>query len=252
LTLFLGRGAAQRWSVSRPPRPELVDVPQHVIQRGNDRAPCFHDDADRRRYLSVVAEMALRYGCALHAYVLMTNHVHLLVTPDALGAMSSMMQGIGRRYVAEFNVRHGRTGTLWEGRFKSCLVDSEGYVLACYRYIEMNPVRAGIVSDPSEYAWSSHAANLGNPSILVRPHDAYLALGATSDARTRAYHELFADALTDTQLRDIRLYVQQQRALGTDRFRAMVEAKLGRRATARPAHRPAATQWRKTHSDPPP
>ncbi len=226
--------------MSRQPRPDLADVPQHVIQRGNDRMPCFYDDDDRQLYLAALSKMAIRYSCAIHAYVLMTNHVHLLVTPVSMGGVSRMMQGIGRWYVAEFNIRHGRTGTLWEGRYKSCLVDTECYVLACYRYIELNPVRAAVVADPSDYTWSSCATNSGKQSSgLVRPHDAYLALGDTATLRHAAYRELFRDAMSDEQLRDIRTHTKQQRALGSTGFQRMVAAKLGRCATVRPAHRPA-------------
>lgn len=187
--------------------------------------------------------MASRYGCAIHAFVLMSNHVHLLVTPDAVGAVSRMMQGIGRRYVAEFNLRYARTGTLWEGRYKSCLVDSETYVLACYRYIELNPVRAALVGDPSEYLWSSYGVNSGaRLSTLVRPHHAYLALGTTAIARSQAYRSIICDEMPTPQLQEIRVYTQQQRALGTDSFRRMVERELGRCAAVRPAHRPSGKQ----------
>lgn len=153
----------------RPPRPDLAGVPQHVIQRGNDRQACFFHEDDRLTYLTLLREAALRHGCDVHAYVLMTNHVHLLVTPVEKGAVSRMMQTLGRNYVTHVNARYRRTGTLWEGRYKSCLVDSEDYVLACYRYIELNPVRAGMVETPSEYQWSSHRCNASDePNPLVR------------------------------------------------------------------------------------
>jgi putative transposase len=225
--------------MARLPRPDLAGIPQHVVQRGNDRLPCFYDDGDRLRYLTALRQVALRYGCRVHAYVLMTNHVHLLLTPDAVGAVGRMMQGLGRLYVAGFNGRHRRTGTLWEGRYKPCLVDSERYVLACYRYIELNPVRAAMVADPSEYRWSSHAANArGEDCALLTPHAAFVALGPTLQARIDAYRELFRDALSDDDVGQIRAYIQQQRALGSDRFQAMVERKLGRCAAVRAAHRP--------------
>ena len=225
--------------MSRLPRPDLADIPQHVVQRGNDRMPCFHDDDDRRRYLTTLHEMACRYACTVHAYVLMTNHVHLLATPQSAGALSRMMQGLGRVYVAGFNVRHRRTGTLWEGRYKSCLVDNERYVLTCYRYIELNPVRAAMVADPAEYSWSSFSANaLGTDCAIIRPHLSYVALGATPAMRRDAYRKLVHLAISDDDLVEIRAYIQQQRALGTDQFRAMVERKLGRCAIVRAAHRP--------------
>ena len=159
--------------MARLPRLDLPGIPQHIVQRGNDRQACFADAADYLRYRQELGEAALRYDCALHAYVLMTNHVHLLTTPREPGGVSRMMQAIGRRYVGSFNARYRRTGTLWEGRFKSALVDSEHYVLACYRYIELNPVRAGIVTSPREYRWSSHARNAHGTheqKVKGRPH----------------------------------------------------------------------------------
>ena len=131
--------------MARLPRLDLPGIPQHIVQRGNNRLPCFLDDVDRLRYLQLLEEALLATGCQLHAYVLMDNHVHMLATPPETGAVGRMMQRLGRRYVALFNARHARTGTLWEGRFKACLVDSTGYVLRCCRYIELNPVRARLV-----------------------------------------------------------------------------------------------------------
>ena len=161
--------------MARPPRLDLPGVPQHVIQRGNNRAACFFGDADRRFYLKCLAEAAARRGCAVHAYVLMSNHVHLLTTPTERGAVAAMLQDLGRGYVRIINTIHGRTGTLWEGRYRSSLVDSERYLLICHRYIELNPVRAGMVSDPMEYSWSSHAHYTGTrPSKLITEHAVFL------------------------------------------------------------------------------
>ncbi|MBA8885076.1 transposase [Dokdonella fugitiva] len=161
--------------MARLPRIEFADIPQHVVQRGNDRQPCFLEDADYRRYLRGLQEAALDHGCHIHAYVLMTNHVHLLLTPTTVGAVSRMMQQLGRGYVGYFNTAHHRSGTLWEGRFKSNLVDSERYLLTCYRYIEMNPVRAGMVEEPGAYRWSSYGHNAsGGPDAIVTPHPIYL------------------------------------------------------------------------------
>ena len=129
--------------MARQPRFDLPGIPQHVVQRGNNRLPCFLDDGDRQRYRQLLFEGLQRTRCDLHAWVLMDNHVHLLLTPSAAGAVAQLMQALGRTYVGWFNARHARTGTLWEGRYKSCLVDSTSYVLRCYRYIELNPVRAG-------------------------------------------------------------------------------------------------------------
>lgn len=155
--------------MARPPRLEIPGVPLHVIQRGNNRAACFFGDIDRRFYLRCLAQSAVRRGCEIHAYVLMTNHVHLLVTPSEAGAVGAMLQDVGRRYVRVINTLHNRTGTLWEGRFKSSLVDTETYLLSCHRYIELNPVRAGIVTHPAAYPWSSYqhyAAGKINPRCL--------------------------------------------------------------------------------------
>ena len=162
--------------MARLPRLDLPGVPQHVVQRGNNRMPCFLDDEDRLAYLELLRQACLHHGCALHAYVLMDNHVHLLLTPSAQGAVSRMMQMLGRSYVGQFNGRHRRTGTLWEGRYKACLVESEAYLLACQRYIELNPVRAWIVSEPGAYRWSSHGANAyGQEDARLTPHPVYIA-----------------------------------------------------------------------------
>ena len=138
------------FDMARLPCFELAGVPQHVVQRGNTRLPCFLDDEDRQRYLQCLRQALLRFGCKLHAYVLMSNHAHLLLTPDEAGVVSRMMHTFARNYVGMFNGRHGRTGTLWEGRYKACLVDSGRYFLACSRYIELNPVRAWMVAEPGK------------------------------------------------------------------------------------------------------
>ncbi|MDW2982275.1 transposase [Rhodanobacter sp. KK11] len=237
----------------RQPRPDLADVPQHVVQRGNDRQPCFYVTDDYRRYLAGLRESAIRYGCSVHAYVLMTNHVHLLVTPSSAGAMSRMMQWLGRQYVGYINGRYRRTGTLWEGRYKSCLVDTERYLLTCYRYIELNLVRAAMVADPADYAWSSCRANAqALPDKVVMPHVEYLRLGTSVSERCVAYRQLFEEVLGNDRLVQIRAYVQQQRALGTPRFQREIEAMIGRCASVRAAHRPRRNKDAfGTGSDPP-
>jgi putative transposase len=215
----------------RPPRLDLANVPQHVIQRGNDRQPCFFREVDYIRYLQDLREAALRYRCEVHAYVLMTNHVHLLVTPCEVGAVSRMMQSVGRRYVRFINDGLARTGTLWEGRYKSSLVDSEHYLLACYRYIELNPVRAAMVGAPSDYRWSSYACNAqGSFDPLVAPHLAYLGIHPDPESRQTSYRELVAQGISDDELAVIRTYAQRQRALGTSKFQQAIEFQLGRRA----------------------
>lgn len=223
----------------RSPRLDLPGVPQHVIQRGNDRKACFFRDSDHERYLHYLAEAAATHGCEIHAYVLMTNHVHLLATPGARGAIGRMMQDLGRRYVRIVNDAAGRTGTLWEGRYKSCLVDSEAYLLACYRYIELNPVRAGLASDPADYAWSSYRANaLGRQDGLTTPHDVFLRLSSNENERRDRYRRLVAEGLSGTQLLEIRMVTQRQRALGPAEFHQFVEQRTGIRADIRTPGRP--------------
>lgn len=227
----------------RQPRPDLAGVPQHVVQRGNDRQACFFEESNYRTYLTGLRQAALRYGCAVHAYVLMTNHVHLLVTPDLRGGVSRMMQWLGRHYVGHVNARYRRTGTLWEGRYKSCLVDTERYLLTCYRYVELNPVRAAMAPTPDAYRWSSYHANAsGATDPIVTPHKEYLRLGIDPASRRQAYQRLFDETLTPERIAEIRAYLQQQRALGSQRFQQQVEAMLGRCAQVRPAHRPVAEQ----------
>ena len=212
-------------------RLDLAGVPQHIVQRGNDRQPCFFQDIDHLRYLDELREICLRESCAVHAYVLMTNHVHLLVTPSARGQVGRVMQSLGRRYVRYVNDRYRRTGTLWEGRYKACLVDSETYLLRCYRYIELNPLRARMVSDPADYRWSSFACNaLAVADPLVRPHSSYVSLGTNLAERCAAYRTLVEQAITPDELNSIRLHLQRQHAYGTERFREAIEAQLSRRA----------------------
>lgn len=223
----------------RQPRLDIAGVPQHVIQRGNNRQPCFLRPQDYRCYLQQLQESAQKHGCFIHAYVLMTNHVHLLINPSAKGAVARCMQSLGRRYVSYFNITYRRTGTLWEGRYKSCLVDSQSYLLTCYRYIELNPVRAAMVAVPDDYLWTSYHANaLGLDDRLIHPHREYLALGSTPEERQASYRDLFAQAISDDRLKEIRDHVQQQRALGTNKFQATIEAELGRVARVRPQGRP--------------
>jgi putative transposase len=228
--------------VARSPRLDLPGVPQHVIQRGNNRQPCFLADEDYTAYRQDLRDAAKHDHCAIHAYVLMTNHVHLLVTGAEPGSASRMMQRLGRRYVACFNARYRRTGTLWEGRFKASLVDTCRYLLTCYRYIELNPVRAAMVADPADYRWSSFHCNAhGQPDPLITPHAAYLSLAATPGARQTAYRSLFAHAISDDEMVDIRAHVQQQKALGDSRFQAEIEAMLNRKVAIRPRGRPRKT-----------
>ncbi|WDS34742.1 transposase [Pseudoxanthomonas sp.] len=221
------------------PRQSRLDLPgiaQHIVQRGNDRQPCFFADADRMRYLQDLRELSLKLDIAVHAYVLMTNHVHLLLTCRVAGTASTLMQSLGRRYVRYINDHYRRTGTLWEGRYKSCLVQDETYLLRCYRYIELNPVRAGMVADPADYPWSSHPCNgLGRADALVHPHACYSTI-AVADLRPALYRRFVLGAIDPQETATIRLNLQRQHALGNDRFRAAIERQLGRRAG--PAPRP--------------
>lgn len=227
------------FTIARQPRLDIPGIAQHVIQRGNDRKPCFFRESDYLCYLQALRELSMREHCAVHAYVLMTNHVHLLVTPDAKGQVSRMMQSLGRRYVRYVNDRYHRTGTLWEGRYKASLVDSDSYLLCCYRYIELNPVRARMVGEPKDYRWSSYAANaLGARDALIHAHPNYLALGEDAAMTHTAYRTLVAGAIPEQDLHAIRLQLQRQHPLGPDAFRARIEAQLGRRAGPAKVGRP--------------
>lgn len=223
----------------RLPRLDLPGIPQHVVQRGHDRLPCFVAEVDYMRYRQELLDAAPRHGCAIHAYVLMTNHVHLLVSPATEGAVSRMMQMLGRRYVGGFNARYRRSGTLWEGRFKSCLVDSEDYLLRCYRYIELNPVRARMVEAPGQYPWSSYAANaLGRTDHLVTPHPAWLALDPEPGVRRVRYAEWVSEDTDAEETAEIRVHLRQGKAYGSQRFRRHIETLVGRCAEVRPRGRP--------------
>jgi putative transposase len=178
----------------RQPRHFVPGVSLHIVQRGNGRRTCFRQRADYENYLLALGESALRYGLAIHAYVLMTNHIHLLVTSSCHDGPSKLMQQIGRKYVLQFNKKHGRVGALWEGRFRSSSITTDRYLLACYRYIELNPVRAGLVARPEAYAWSSHKANAyGYANEIITPHGRWMDLGQTSRDRLNAYRRLFLD-----------------------------------------------------------
>jgi putative transposase len=214
----------------RRARLSLPGIPWHIIQRGNNRSVCFYSEQDYRFYLHHLQELALRFGCAVHAYVLMTNHVHLLLTPEREDSASLLMKHLGQRYVQYINRSNQRSGTLSEGRFRSCLTQSEDYVLACYRYIELNPVRAGMVNQPKDYRWSSYHANaLGKADGLITPHEQYLRLARTDSARREAYRELFKAHLDPELLTDIRQSTNGNFALGGERFKKHIEKALGQR-----------------------
>ncbi|MBL4759417.1 MAG: transposase [Mariprofundaceae bacterium] len=214
----------------RKPRFYVAGMPVHVVQRGNNRQAIFFDDVDYCTYLKWLYEAAGKYGCVIHAYVLMTNHVHILVTPKDVDGISRMMQYLGRRYVPYINHTYQRSGTLWEGRYKSSLIDADEYLLACYRYIEMNPVRASMVKHPSDYAWSSYACNAeGKADKLIRPHALYIALGNSERSRKEAYQALFQAGADDNEMINIRVSWQTGTPLGNDRFKEEIEAVLGKK-----------------------
>jgi putative transposase len=210
-----------------------VDIPQHIIQRGNNRQVCFNSKEDLTAYAYWLKEFSAKYRVEIHAWVFMTNHVHLLVTPRTEAAVAKLMQSLGRQYVQYFNKTYRRSGTLWEGRYKSCIVQTSEHLLQCYRYIELNPVRAGIVVNPSEYAWSSYRANaFGKISSLITPHNEYIQLGNTPEERQTHYRELFRFHLEPNEVDNIRKSVNKGLALGSDGFKEEVERNLKRRVTA--------------------
>jgi putative transposase len=180
-------------------------LPQHIIQRGNDRKVTFHTEHDFRVYRHYLADAAKQRCCAVHAYCLMSNHVHLLVTPEQPDAIPKTLQVVGQRYAQYFNRLYGRSGTLWEGRYRATLVDSDAYVLACHRYIELNPVRAGMVTDPVQYAHSSFRRNaFGRMDPLISEHSVYRGLAETIEKRQIRYREMFVEDLSQSELAEIR------------------------------------------------
>jgi putative transposase len=178
--------------MARLPRQVVPGYPYHVIQRGHNRLAVFMDDADRLRYLDGLHEAAQMHGLDIHVYVLMDNHVHLLCTPAQEASLALTMQAVGRRYVRAFNRRHGRSGTLWEGRFRSSIIEADRYLLACQRYIELNPVRAGMVEQAVDWPWSSHRHYAGVAAdARLRTHPTIFALGNTPFERESAYRQMF-------------------------------------------------------------
>ena len=229
--------------MARQPRLTVPGYPHHIIQRGNNRQLIVRDDADRQRLLDLLAEHSLRCRVALHAYVLMDNHFHLLATPDTADGVPQMMQAVGRSYVRYFNNRHGRSGTLWEGRYRSTLIETDRYLLACMAYIDLNPVRAGLVAQAADYPWSSHGHYSGLRSDkLITPHPLVWELGNTPFAREAAYAALVQagvnpvqqSALTDATLRGW--------ALGEPDFVADLQTRTQRRVSKGQAGRPTSAE----------
>ncbi len=218
--------------MARLPRLNLPGIPQHVIQRGNNHQPCFFSEQDYSVYLDKLNEYSKKYGVQIHSYVLMTNHVHLLLTPDESDGVSRLMQSLGRYYVRYVNHTYQRSGTLWEGRFKSTLVDSESYLLTVSRYIELNPVRAKMVEHPAQYPWSSFQKNaLGKAIDLITPHLCYLSLGTTDKERQAAYQALFEHKIQNKTLQEIRNATNKAWVLGENSFKKQIEKQTGRRAS---------------------
>jgi len=211
----------------RKPRFFLPDVPVHIVQRGHSREPVFFEDGDYQAYLGWMKEAAERYDCAIHAYVLMTNHIHILSTPNDKEGISRMMQYVGRRYVPYINLSYGTSGSIWEGRYKASLISDEQYLLICMRYIELNPVRANMMNSPGYYHWSSYRHNAqGKNERIVTEHPIYTDLGKTKTTRCENYKDLFKAHIDFDELKSIRAAWQTGTPLGNDHFREKIERKL--------------------------
>ncbi len=211
----------------RRARMYIPGLPYHIVQRGNNRDACFIEPANYQFYLDLWQKISKRYGVAVHAYCLMTNHIHFLVTPTSKTSISNTTKVVGSRYALYINRNYERSGSLWEGRHRSSLVQSDHYLLACYRYIEMNPVRASMVSRPDEYQWSSFGVNGWGDSGWLQPHKEYLSLGTTTSARCHAYRDLLANDLDQEDLQLIRKAAYYCQPIGSDRFRKQINKKYG-------------------------
>ena len=218
--------------MARQPRLTVPGYPHHVIQRGNNRQPIVLDDADRLRLLALLAEHTARCKVALHAYVLMDNHFHLLATPETQDGLPQLMQAVGRSYVRYFNNRHGRSGTLWEGRYKSTVIETDSYFLPCMVYIDLNPVRAGIEAEPAQYPWSSHRHCIGQGvDKLVTPHALLWSLGNTPFAREAAYRELVLAGISPQLQEALTRTALTGWALGSEAFLQSLQEGTRRRIT---------------------
>lgn len=225
--------------MARLPRLSVPGYPHHIIQRGNNRQPIFSSAADYQMLLGLLDENARKFGVALHAYVLMSNHFHLLATPASADGLPHMMQAMGRRYVRYFNDSQGRSGTLWEGRYRSTLIETEHYLLPCMVYLDLNPVRAGLVKDAASYPWSSHGHYAGlRTDKLVTPHPLFWALGNTPFSREAAYVELVRNGITPEQQDALTRSVLSGWALGGEGFVADLQKQTARRVKKIPAGRP--------------
>jgi putative transposase len=234
--------------MARLPRYVIPGQPQHLIQRGNNRQVIFATDADYQFFRDALVEAASEHDLAVHAYVWMTNHIHLLTTPGREDSISKVFQSVGRRYVQYFNHTYKRSGTLWEGRYRATVVDSEQYLLTLMRYIELNPVRADMVAHPRDYSWSSYAFNAqgeaGHNSSWLTPHEQYSRLGRNEDERLSAYQQLFRAAISVQDLNAIRESTHKGWALGSERFREQIEALAHRQASSKGVGRPRKDNYR--------
>lgn len=228
--------------MARLPRYIIPGQPQHIIQRGNNRQDIFRSGEDYRLFRDALVEASVKHDLAIHAYVWMTNHIHLLATPGAADSISKVFQSVGRKYVQYFNYTYKRSGTLWEGRYRATVVDSERYLLTVMRYIELNPVRADMVVHPRDYPWSSYTFNAGgemgkNVDWLV-PQREYLRLGRSVQLRQEAYRQLFKAALPKDDLKAIRDSTHKGWALGDEQFVKKTEDIGQRRASSKGVGRP--------------
>lgn len=225
--------------MARLPRLTVPGHPHHIVQRGNNRQAIFSSTADYQMLLALLDENAQKFGVALHAYVLMGNHFHLLATPSTEEGLPRMMQAVGRRYVRYFNDSQGRSGTLWEGRYRSTVIDPDRYLLACMAYIDLNPVRAGLVKEAALYPWSSHARYVGlRTDKMVTPHALFWALGNTPFSREAAYAELVAQGITPVQQEALTQSVLGGWALGDENFVVNLQTQTNRRVKKTLAGRP--------------
>ena len=225
--------------MARPPRITLPAYPHHIIQRGNNRAVTFFADDDYRYFLECLRQAKVKCRCRIFAYVLMTNHFHLLVEPAEAGDLGRFMQSVGRRYVRYVNETYRRTGTLWEGRFKSAAVSRDDYLIACSRYIELNPVRAGMVTHPKDYRWSSYQRRaLGMSDRLLDEDPWYSGLGTTERDKQERYRQWIDAQISEREWDEIRQATQRGRLIGRETFQKQVEAMTGRHLVGEARGRP--------------
>ena len=226
--------------MARKPRFNLIGMPQHIVQRGNNRCSIFLNETDRRFYLDCLIQATEKHNCAVHCYVLMGNHVHLLVTSNGNDNIAEMMVLLGRRYTHYFNQKYYRKGQLWRERIRPCLIDAENYLLACQRYIELAPVRSGIVTHPAEYIWSSYSVNaLGEHQEFLKPHPVYMALGSNKAQRIEAYRQMFHQDLEPDLIEKINEHANYGYCLGSEQFKLEIESILGRKEMPEGGGRPA-------------